>query len=70
MTQPPERVQRFYTVGQVAELLGIATGTVTQWCRHGLLDGAYSFARRWFIPQESLTSFERPKLLGRRPKAS
>ncbi len=57
---------RLLTVADVAERLGVATSTVTLWCRRGLFPNVIRGPRTgkgtiWLIPESDLETFQRPK---------
>jgi excisionase family DNA binding protein len=44
----------YYSVDEVAKLLGFHPDTVRLWCREGKLPGARKFGRDWRIPRSAL----------------
>jgi hypothetical protein len=63
------RVMANLTTKQVAERRNVGEAAVRQWCRRGLLIGAYEMETPrgpvWMIPEAALVSFTPPKKTGR-----
>ena len=59
------------TTKEVAERFSVQDAAVRQWCRRGLLPGAFEEATPrgpvWKIPEADLTGFTPPKKTGRPP---
>lgn len=50
MTQEPQ----YYTVEEVARILGVDEETVRRWCRQGKIPGVKRFGREYRIPKASI----------------
>jgi len=52
----------FLTSEEVAVRLDVTLGSVSRWCRQGLLPGAVQLGNRgpWLIPEKALEGFKRP----------
>jgi excisionase family DNA binding protein len=50
-------MRNFLTPGDVAERLGVASGTVCSWLRKGLLRGCRVGLKRWRIDPDDLSEF-------------
>ena len=55
--------KRYYKIGEVAEIFGVAYDTVKKWCLRGDID-ANNVGGIWFIPIEAVEHYER----GLKPK--
>ena len=50
MSQEPQ----YYTVEEVARILGVDDETVRRWCRQGKIPGVKRFGREYRIPKSSI----------------
>jgi excisionase family DNA binding protein len=57
MSQKPQ----YYTVGDVARILGVDEETVRRWCRLGKIPGVKRFGREYRIPRISIDPQNPPK---------
>lgn len=62
MADPTEKLENFYTVKQVADLLQKSPATILRYCRSGRLQGA-KVGNTWRIPQRAIK-----ELLGMDPE--
>lgn len=61
----------YHTATEYAAMIGVARQTVVEWCKNGILTGAYRVGARWRIPidtpppvitpQRAAKQAERPK---------
>lgn len=49
-------MERLFSVDEVAEKLGVFSGTVRRWCRDGEIE-AYRIGRAYRIPESAVTAF-------------
>lgn len=54
-----ESDQSFWRTGDILQAMGISAGTIIQWCKDGLIDGATNFggALGWRMPRSGLLLF-------------
>ncbi|HET9919552.1 MAG TPA: helix-turn-helix domain-containing protein [Ktedonobacteraceae bacterium] len=57
MAQEPQ----YYTVREVARILGVDEETVRRWCRLGKITGVKRFGREYRIPRISIDSKNPPQ---------
>jgi len=55
-------MEKYINATQAAEEIGVSLTTLSDYCKRGIVPGAYKLGNMWLIPVDSLTLIERPKM--------